>query len=201
MKALPIQKRALLKRSALIESAIVSFNNAGYEATTAKTIASGAGVAVGTFYQYFENKDDILAAIAEQRFTHIESNLQLIRLSNIVDAADKTAELDVEDTLCKAMHFIYEFHAADAELHQVLEYRKRIDPRLGNISSLGEMEIQRKVLHFVRSLNVDLPELVAENIFAMAEGVVHRHVFEHSDSDKDKAIANAAKILAAFFQQ
>lgn len=45
----------------MIDAAGTSFVEQGYE----KTIAAIAGVATGTFYQYFENKDDMLRVIAQ----------------------------------------------------------------------------------------------------------------------------------------
>lgn len=50
------------KRAAIIEAATDLFTNGGYETTTIAHIAKKAGVAVGTVYLYFKNKQEILYA-------------------------------------------------------------------------------------------------------------------------------------------
>jgi AcrR family transcriptional regulator len=51
------------KRKAIIDAAEHLFTTAGYENTTMAQVARGAGVAVGTVYLYFKNKNDLLAAV------------------------------------------------------------------------------------------------------------------------------------------
>jgi len=60
---IPIQERAQKKRLALLESGRILFLETGYDQTTAKDIASHAGVAIGTFYRYFSDKRQLLLAI------------------------------------------------------------------------------------------------------------------------------------------
>src|SRR5206468_2835907 len=47
-------------RQAIIEAATDLFSTAGYEETTIAQVAGRAGVAVGTVYLYFKNKQDLL---------------------------------------------------------------------------------------------------------------------------------------------
>jgi AcrR family transcriptional regulator len=51
------------KRQAIVEAARDMFTTEGYEATTIAQVAKRAGVAVGTVYLYFKNKNDLLAAV------------------------------------------------------------------------------------------------------------------------------------------
>ena len=51
------------KRDAIVEAAPDLFTNGGYETTTSAHIAKKAGVAVGTVYLYFKNKQEILYAV------------------------------------------------------------------------------------------------------------------------------------------
>jgi TetR/AcrR family fatty acid metabolism transcriptional regulator len=48
------------KRQAIIDAAIETFANKGFHKTKISDIAKKAGVADGTVYLYFENKDDLL---------------------------------------------------------------------------------------------------------------------------------------------
>lgn len=54
------------KREAIIEAATALFTNEGYETTTIAEVAKKAGVAVGTVYLYFKNKQEMLYAVKEQ---------------------------------------------------------------------------------------------------------------------------------------
>ena len=51
------------KRQAIVQAARVMFTTDGYEATTMAKVAQRAGVAVGTVYLYFQNKNDLLSAV------------------------------------------------------------------------------------------------------------------------------------------
>ncbi len=51
-------------RSALLDSAISVFANKGYEATSIIDITTHAGLANGTFYNYYREKSEILADVA-----------------------------------------------------------------------------------------------------------------------------------------
>ncbi|MED3551628.1 TetR/AcrR family transcriptional regulator [Cytobacillus praedii] len=65
--SIPKQIRAQQKRLALLESGRSLFIKKGYEQTTAKDIASYAGVATGTFYRYFSDKRQLLLALLEDK--------------------------------------------------------------------------------------------------------------------------------------
>ena len=51
------------KRRALVDAARVLFTTKGYETTTMAEVAKNAGVAVGTVYLYFKNKNELLYAV------------------------------------------------------------------------------------------------------------------------------------------
>lgn len=59
-----LRERQKAKRnSALLEAASALFKQSGYEAARIEAIAEVAEVSVGTFYNYYENKADLLLAI------------------------------------------------------------------------------------------------------------------------------------------
>ncbi|MFT5138137.1 MAG: AcrR family transcriptional regulator [Arenicella sp.] len=205
MKPLPIQKRALLKRTALLNAARQDFSEYGFEITTAKSIAGRAGVAIGTFYQYFDDKNDILRVLASNRMELLSENVELYKISVIVDSGGVVEEgglnngFEIEARFRQALSFIYQFHCQDPELHQVLEERRNNDPLLKTILVNGEEILLQRVLRFVQCFNLSKPEIVAANLFAMAEGLVHRHVFGDDQSDVNDVVGIGAQMLAAYF--
>lgn len=70
------------KRRAMLSTGLALFLEQGFASTSVEQIASGAGVARGTFYLYFEGKDALFEAIIDQLFgplmglfTDVESEL------------------------------------------------------------------------------------------------------------------------------
>ncbi|MFO7743439.1 MAG: TetR/AcrR family transcriptional regulator [Anaerolineae bacterium] len=62
-------------RASLMEAALRLFQENGYDATTVKDITDAAGVAKGTFFNYFDTKEAILPAIAGRRLEQLEEAL------------------------------------------------------------------------------------------------------------------------------
>lgn len=59
------------KRERILRAAIKVFARKGFYATRVSEIAKAAGVADGTIYLYFKNKDDVLIRIFEDRLTKL----------------------------------------------------------------------------------------------------------------------------------
>jgi AcrR family transcriptional regulator len=55
------------RRQQLLDAALRCFSRNGFHNTTMADIAREAGVAPGTFYLYFSTKDDVIAALADDR--------------------------------------------------------------------------------------------------------------------------------------
>ncbi len=210
MKALPTQKRALLKRSALIDAAVFEFSKQGFERATAKSIALKAGVATGTFYHYFENKNEILRVIAEKRNDELRKLLGWRALQPLDGALKDRASSysfesisknpqKIEALFKQNLSLTYEFHSSNPELHQVLEHRRTLDEKLELVMDEGDKVLLERTLVLVKSFNLEEPEVVAQNLFAMGEGIVHRHVFYDSELDAELVISVGAKMLAEFF--
>ena len=61
------------KRQRILQAAVQAFSEKGYAKATIAEIAHKAGVADGTVYEYFKNKEDVLVSIAEEHFReHLE---------------------------------------------------------------------------------------------------------------------------------
>lgn len=60
-----MQKLDAAKREAILNAAKQRLRKYGIQKTTMQEIAKDAGIAVGTLYLYFKNKDEILVASAK----------------------------------------------------------------------------------------------------------------------------------------
>jgi len=69
------ERKKLETRQSLMDSALRLFDERGYDATTVKDITDSAGVAKGTFFNYFDTKEAILPAIAGDRLEELNGAL------------------------------------------------------------------------------------------------------------------------------
>jgi TetR/AcrR family fatty acid metabolism transcriptional regulator len=65
------------KKSKIFEAAERLVSEKGYEKTTMKHIAEAADVAIGTIYEYFENKDDLFLTIAAEQYALFSKELAI----------------------------------------------------------------------------------------------------------------------------
>ena len=66
LRKLPTQARSRARVEAILRAAGALLGEVGYDAVTTNLIAERAGVPVGSIYQFFETKDDIIAALVER---------------------------------------------------------------------------------------------------------------------------------------
>jgi AcrR family transcriptional regulator len=76
MRKFPTQERAGRTISTIFEAAAQILQKEGPDKLTTNRIAERAGFSIGTVYQYFPNKEAILAAIAERERKAIESQIR-----------------------------------------------------------------------------------------------------------------------------
>jgi AcrR family transcriptional regulator len=66
LRAAPLQKRSLEKRRRLKAAGLTLFGEKGYENTSIDEIARRAKLAVGSFYQHFRSKRQLLLALMDE---------------------------------------------------------------------------------------------------------------------------------------
>jgi AcrR family transcriptional regulator len=82
-------KEAEVRREELLSVATNLFIDRGYERTSVERITSQAGVAKGTFYLYFESKQDLLAQIVEAYGDELLAQLEVELVGENGDAVAK----------------------------------------------------------------------------------------------------------------
>ncbi len=142
------------KRQRILEGALKAFARKGFYNTKVSEIASEAGVADGTIYLYFKNKDDLLISLFEDRMEWVIERLR--------------SELaEVEGDIFKKIHRIIELHfrlATDqADLAEFITVELRQSAKF-----VKEYKNQRFVDYLVI-----IEELVAEG---QKEGVIRDDV-------------------------
>lgn len=82
------QEKKRLTQARLVEAALHCFSEDGYEATTVEAITRRAGVAKGTFFNYFRTKADVLlhvGAVQEEWMLQQIDQIDRPRVDSIVD--------------------------------------------------------------------------------------------------------------------
>ncbi len=182
----PQQDRAVRTRAALLGAAAKEFSAHGYAATTAKSIAARAGVATGSFYQYFTNKDAALRELAASRAAST--------LTSTVGAVEAAAEAPlpadadvrglVRALLRQVVVSVIDLHRNDPGLHAVLAERRHVDADLDALTSGQERALVERVTGLLRRWgHPGDPAATAFVLFGMLEGTVHAHVLGQPHTD------------------
>lgn len=111
----PVQERSQLTVEAILDAAIQVFERHGYAAGTTARIAERAGVAVGSLYQYFPNKDAILVAVA---LRHLEQGEAA--LGGLLAEAGPPERESVAQLTRRLIEGMVALHAAHPALHRML---------------------------------------------------------------------------------
>ena len=93
----PQQARSRLTVEAVVEAAAQVLVADGYDALTTTRVAERAGVSIGTLYQYFPDKDDLVAALVEGHLAAEEAALAAAFAD--LEAAGGSAEVPLADAI------------------------------------------------------------------------------------------------------
>lgn len=77
------------KRERILDAAVVELARRGYHRTTVSNIARRAGVADGTIYLYFENKEAVLVSVFDRAMQRFIDQARAIVDDDVADAEDK----------------------------------------------------------------------------------------------------------------
>ncbi|WP_217594864.1 TetR/AcrR family transcriptional regulator [Cohnella sp. GbtcB17] len=115
----------LHKFEGILDAAVKVFAEHGYRGSQISRIAKEAGVADGTIYLYFKNKEDILVSLFRERLGGLIGKFEAsVR-------ASKTAE--------EALRILCELHFAELERHPLLAHVTQIELRQSAIELRKEI--------------------------------------------------------------
>ena len=127
------------KRQAILEAATRVFSREGFHPARMKTVAAEAGVAVGTIYNYFTDKDDLLFSIFESEFED--------RMGMLHDLAKTGLPIDLQ------VRRLLEHHFAQACEHRELSLLV-LREQFNHGSALRDrlIDLQRQILSTIADL-------------------------------------------------
>ncbi|MCM8558141.1 TetR/AcrR family transcriptional regulator [Sphingomicrobium sediminis] len=115
---LPRTKRGLATRAKILDAARVEFGQVGFGETSIVAITQRAKVALGTFYTYFDSKEEVFRALVAD-------------MSQRVADAVAPAIADVEDGIDReraALEAFLRFARTQAEVYRIIDEAEFVDP-------------------------------------------------------------------------
>lgn len=181
-RKVPRQERSRATVAAIVEAAARVLETRGYERMTTNHVARAAGVSVGSLYQYFSNKDELVRALLER---HLREAAEL----RPAILGDGTA-LGLRERVRLTVRWWLDAHAARPALHLVLTglaSRVMEEAALRAWRELGLVAIRRALEPYrdeLRPGDLDLTVfLYAQCLEAMTHGLVLERPERLADSE------------------
>src|SRR5512139_47571 len=114
------------KRNRIIQAAIRIFSQKGFFNSKVSEIARASGVADGTIYLYFKNKDDLLISLFEEKMGEIVAEVRQ-RISAGKDACDRL-QIFIENHMALLERDAGLFEVIQVELRQSNKFLKDYTP-------------------------------------------------------------------------
>jgi len=191
----PRQARAKATVDAILEAARDLFAR-DCRLPTAERIAERAGVSIGTFYQYFANKQAVIEALAERHLD--EASVHLLPVIETLG----TEGARVEDDVTRVVGAMIALHAHDPALHRHLSAEavhspaiaKRFDEVMEASAALAADYLVR-----TRSLDAQTAALRGRLLAETLEALTHRVVIEET-VPLENAGAEIIRLLSAMIR-
>lgn len=187
----PLGPKAQRTRDAILEAAYLTFAAEGYQRTSVGDVAAAAGVSLGTVYQYFQDRADLVAALVQRT------------VAVMLERADATwrAEEGVEGLRRILRNFVSAYVEA-APAAGVWEEVCFVEPGLATLRrALGrlftdavERELRRASRHGLVDKDLD-PPLAARALSGMVDRFCYvTYVFD-PPADGAPPIDNSVEVL------
>ena len=172
------------RREQILAAAMACFAKRGFHQASMHDISSEAGISVGLIYRYFENKEAVISAMADEHKREIHEVLERARQA---------------PTLREAFEIIFTWHCCENTPHVVAAFVVDLfaeagrNPRVADLVRDVAMTAKEGVTDLiarspeVRQLPNNLePQDVAEMIFAVNDGMLMRDVLSPNRSIEER---------------
>jgi len=201
LKKAPIRKakqeRAQATIEAVLEAAAQILTVEGYEGATTNRIAEAAGVSIGSIYQYFPNKESIVAELIERTLGQV--------MSVFVERLAQVGNLALKEGVRQLIRAMIEAHRKHPSLQRV--YDEQI-PKIGKLGRLRELQnqaVEMVQLYFasrrneLRVKNLEIAAFIGVHSveFLIKEALSERPELFESPAFEDELVALIHRYLAA----
>jgi len=185
----------------ILAGAAQVFGERGYWDATTNHIAEAAGVSVGSVYEYFPNKDALLAALVEEHLREARALLEGLA----ADAATRS-EWEALDVLTRRfVDALTALHERDPALHRVLFEQAPLEPRLREQMDRVERDLVAATAAILRrhpDVRVDDPEMAGAIVVHVLEALTHKLVIHPTPGmDREAYCAAVASLVSGYVSQ
>jgi AcrR family transcriptional regulator len=193
----PKQKRSKATVAAILEATAQLLVDGGYHNLSTNKIAETAGVSIGSLYQYFPNKEAVVAAVVEE-FADRQFEILVQGLGNLGPDAD------MESSVRELVHSMLEAKRCEPELSKVLFEEL---PPVGQIDVLKEWT-QRACELVQAALEMRADEVRPDNLAIAAfvlvtacHGIVHTTVVDRPELlENDDLADETAELVLRYLE-
>jgi AcrR family transcriptional regulator len=192
------QKRSQVTVETLLDATARVLTREGYDRASTNRIAAVAGVSVGSLYQYFPNKEALVATLVAR---HNREMLQLLR-----DALEKVASLDLATAMRELVRATVDAHLVDPALHRI--FAEQV-PRMGQLAKIEAL--QRETFLLIRAylqerrdeISVGDLDSATSICVTTVEALTHEFVIdkpEAPEGDRDRFIDEVTRLVVGYLR-
>jgi len=192
------QERSRATVQALLDATARVLTREGYDRASTNRIAATAGVSVGSLYQYFPNKEALVAALVAR---HNREMLDLLS-----EALKEVASLDLATAIAKLVRAAVDAHRVDPALHRVFDEQV---PRMGQLAKIEAL--QGETFQLVRSylekrrneISVRDLDSTTSILVTTVEALTHQFVIHRPgvpERDRDRFIDEVTRLVVGYLQ-
>lgn len=190
------QKRSKATVETLLDATARVLTRHGYDRASTNRIADTAGVSVGSLYQYFPNKEALVAALVAR---HNRELLELVR-----EAVKKVASLDLATAMRELVRAAVDAHLVDPALHRI--FAEQV-PRMGQLAKIESLQqeaflVMRSYLSERRDeISVSDLDVATKICVTTVEALTHEFVINKPDApagERDRFIDEVTRLLMGY---
>ena len=185
------QARSRATQTAIIEATARLLESQGRNGLTTNTIAERAGVSVGSLYQYFPNKEAILATLIRDKRQRLLKGMQ----QAVLDTQDASPADAVEALIRAGMMHQYERPTLAFEVEYIEQRLELAD----ETAALAE-EMAQLVLATVRRLQPSAGLQEARDVVAITKGLINAAAMA-CEPDGNALFARARRAVLGYLSQ
>jgi len=170
----------------------------GYDGFSTNRIAAQAWISPGSLYQYFPNKEALVAALVAR---HNREMLELLR-----HALKEVASLDLATAMREMVKATVDAHLVDSALHRI--FAEQV-PRMGQLAKIEDL--QRETFLLVRAYaeerrnEISVRDLDSATFICVTivEALTHEFIINKPDAldgDRERFIDEVTRLIVGYLQ-
>ena len=186
----PRQHRSKATVDSILEATARVLKKDGFDGLTTNAVAEAAGVSIGSLYQYFPNKEALVAAMVE---THLDA-----RNATTVGELQRVAMLPLAQAVRAMIELTIENYRKDPELKRVLIEQVPRVGRMAKVAALhaGMHQLITALFTARRSeLAVRDPDMAAFMVMSTIEAICQRAALFEPARLRDPTLIDEATLL------